>query len=61
MSTDMPIIADRVGACHLRVQGFIFSGSGRENNLIEPSTAGQVDGLKRFIKKIAPVQFFFLG
>jgi len=33
MSTDIPIVPDRVGACRLR----------------------RLDGLKRFIKKIAPV------
>jgi len=52
MSTDIPIVPDRVGVCPLRVQGVIFSASGRENNPIEPSTGGRLDGLNNILINI---------
>jgi len=42
MSTDIPIVPDRVGAGRLRVQEDIFSALGGKDILIEPTTSGQL-------------------
>ena len=44
MSTDIPIVPDRVGAGSLRVQdrSAVFSASGGKDSLIEPATSGQL-------------------